>query len=86
MLDIEDSFMAAMTNDYRILDKARSAVWECAEFSFNEKVEIDDLLQKGVDVILKVPLNTVRLWYLLKIQQYVNDLDGSWFLEQIKNM
>ena len=83
-LDIENAFMFALTNDYQILQQARDAVWDCPNFSFNDKIEIDDLLQKGVDVILKVSLNHVRWWYLLKVQQLVNKHDQKWFDQHVE--
>lgn len=78
-LDMEQSFHEAFLNKSELFGKARDAVWENSNFTFSEKMEIDDLIQKGIHLILLVSRNFVREWFLLKIQQLVNDYDDKWF-------
>ncbi len=69
---------------YGILDVVLKEMESCSEFTFNDLIEIQDILQKDETVFFTVPRNYVREWFVRKIQQKVNNYSNEWFEEQMK--
>lgn len=81
-MDMELSYYTAKS--YGILDVVLKEMESCSEFTFNDLIEIQDILQKDETVFFTVPRNYVREWFVRKIQQKVNNYSNEWFEEQMK--